>query len=75
MTFSNKISKLIYTYTKYYNSNLVKEIQKEADNYAIDFAEWVDKLRSSEIDTIDYDLYLRYDTKELLEIYKKEKNL
>lgn len=59
MTFSNKISKLIYTYTKYYNSNLVKEIQKEADNYAVDFAEWT----------------CARNAKKLLEIYKKERNL
>lgn len=66
MTFSNKISKLIYTYTKYYNSNLVKEIQKEADNYAVDFAEWVG---------INFSVYNTWSIKELLEIYKKEKGL
>lgn len=49
-----------------------EECELIADEFAIKFAEWVGKLRSSEIDTIDYDLYLRYNTKELLEIYKKE---
>jgi len=51
------------------------EIIKSKDDFAIRFLEWIDKLKSSEIDTIDYDLYLRYNTKELLEIYKKEKGL
>ena len=41
--------------------------------FAIEFAEWVDELRSSEIDTVDYDMYLNNDIDELLEIFKKEK--
>jgi hypothetical protein len=48
---------------------------KEKDKFAIEFAEWVDELRSSEIDTIDYDMYLNNDIDELLEIFKKEKQL
>jgi len=40
-----------------------------------EFTQWIDKLKSSEIDTIDYDTYLRYDKKQLLEIFKKEKGL
>lgn len=51
------------------------ELVKIADEHAIEFAEWLENLRSSEIDTIDYDLYLRHDTKQLLKIYKKEKEL
>jgi hypothetical protein len=39
------------------------------------FQNWLENLRSSEIDTIDYDLYIRYNIQELLEIYKKEKGL
>lgn len=50
-------------------------IEQIADDYAIEFGRWLEKLRSSEIDTIDYDLYLRYNTEELLEIFKKEKEL
>lgn len=49
-----------------------KQLQKEKEDFAVKFSEWVESLRSSEIDTIDYDLYLRYNTEELLEIYKKE---
>ena len=63
MTFTNKISKLIYTYTKYYNSNLVKEIENESDNFSIEFAEWLLHLQTKE------------KLKELLEEFKKEKNL
>lgn len=72
MRLEEKIHRRIKYHTGLYKSNLTKEISEIADDYAIEFAEWVDKLRSSEIDTIDYDLYLRYDTKELLEIFKKE---
>jgi hypothetical protein len=49
-----------------------KQLEKEKDDFAVKFSEWVESLRSSEIDTIDYDLYLRHNTEELLEIYKKE---
>ena len=63
MTFTNKISKLIYTYTKHYNSNLVKEIETESDDYAIEFAEWLLHLQTKEKLT------------ELLKEFKQEKNL
>ena len=52
-----------------------EQLEKIANDYAIEFGRWLEKLRSSEIDTIDYDLYLRYNTEELLEIFKKEKEL
>lgn len=55
-----------------YLNHRQKQLQKEKDDFAVKFSEWVESLRSSEIDTIDYDLYLRYNTEELLEIYKKE---
>lgn len=64
---SNKIS----DYSKIYTPT-AEVIEKIADDYAIEFGRWLEKLRSSEIDTIDYDLYLRYNTEELLEIFKKE---
>ena len=75
MGLEEKIHRRIKYHTGLYKSNLTKEISEIADDYAIEFAEWLEKLRSSEIDTIDYDLYLRYNTKELLEIFKKEKGL
>jgi hypothetical protein len=49
--------------------------QEQQDEFTISFVEWCNKLKASEIDTNDYDIYLRYDIKELLEIYKKEKGL
>ena len=75
MGLEEKIHRRIKYHTGLYKSNLTKEISEIADDYAIEFAEWLEKLRSSEIDTIDYDLYLRYNTEELLEIFKKEKGL
>ena len=49
--------------------------EKIADDYAIEFAEWVEKLRDSDIDSLDYAFWLDNTSKELLEIFKKEKGL
>ncbi len=68
MTLSNKISKLIYTYTKYYNSNLVKEIQKEADNYTIEFYNWMRKEDIPE----NADKYFHCTDKDMLNYFKEE---
>jgi hypothetical protein len=46
-----------------------------ADDYAISFAEWIEELSGSHIDSLDYYLYLDNDVKELLEIFKKERGL
>jgi hypothetical protein len=48
---------------------------KQRDEFTIHFTDWLYKLKCSEIDTIDYDMYLKYNTKELLEIYKRENKL
>jgi hypothetical protein len=49
--------------------------EKIADDYAIKFAEWIEELSGSHIDSLDYHLYLDNDVKELLEIFKNEKGL
>jgi hypothetical protein len=56
---------------------VIKKMKNKEDfvKFAIEFNKWVDELRSSEIDTIDYDMYLNNDMDELLEIFKKEKGL
>jgi hypothetical protein len=43
-----------------------EECEKIADDYAIDFAKWVQ---------FHSELWIKYKTSELLEIYKKEKGL
>lgn len=61
------------TTLQYEDSNYrQRQLQKEKEDFAVKFSEWLERLKSSEIDTIDYDFYLRYNTEELLEIYKKE---
>lgn len=50
-------------------AEVYKEIEQEEN---IEFAEWLDSLKCSEIDTNDYDMYLRHTTKELLEIFNKK---
>jgi hypothetical protein len=47
-----------------------KELEEIADDYAIDFVEWICK--NYETDAIVFGIL---DTKELLEIFKKEKGL
>jgi hypothetical protein len=57
---------------KNYNA---EECEQIADDYAIEFAEWVEKLRDSDIDSLGYAFWLDNTTKELLEIFKKERGL
>jgi hypothetical protein len=55
-----------------------KQEQKEKDDFAIGFAEWVTKNRNNYDYMIRTDIdgaYMSRTTKELLEIYKTEKNL
>ena len=53
------------------------EIEKTADDYAIEFAEWI--TQQSEVKIIKKsgldNSYMRMSSKELLEIFKKEKGL
>lgn len=67
---SNKLS----DYSKIYTPT-AEVIEGIADDYAIKFAEWVKKLRNSHLDSLDFSLYLDNDTKQLLQIFKKEKGL
>jgi hypothetical protein len=53
----------------------IKNAEILADEFAIDFAEWVEKLRDSDIDSLGYAFWLDNTIKELLEIFKKEKGL
>jgi hypothetical protein len=62
--------KLIEMHDKGFDS--VKQLN---DEYAIEFAEWVEKLRDSDIDSLGYAFWLDNTTKQLLEIFKKEKGL
>jgi hypothetical protein len=58
------------------NSEFIVDYLSEiADDYAIEFAEWIEELSGSHIDSLDYHLYLDNDVKELLEIFKKQKGL
>jgi hypothetical protein len=56
-------------------NTIYKKILKARYETNTEFTQWIDKLKRSEIDTIDYDTYLRYDKKQLLEIFKKENKL
>ena len=58
-----------------------EELEKIADDYAIEFAEWCDdnyfkngKGNSNWSASMDWDDNEKFTTKELLEIFKKEKN-
>lgn len=52
----------------YINNDMSKNLEKIADDYAIEFAEWIVKnCNHSKLKFLDYE--------ELLEIFKKEKGL
>lgn len=60
---------------------IVKKILKISDNFAVDFTDWCEEnyYPSSAtgiwFDNIDFESAEKYTTKQLLKIYKKEKNL
>lgn len=74
MTFLEKIHQKIKHHTGAYESNLTRDVSVLADDYAISFGEWLEKLRDS-VDRPTYDLYLRNKTKELLKDFKEQKQL
>ena len=51
----------------YYDVNTAEKCVEVSDDFAIGFAEWIEKL--------DWEIYYNTAAKELLEIYKKEKGL
>jgi hypothetical protein len=71
MTLKEKFMKLIGIPFKdkgvYIDINKVEECEKIADEFAIGFAEWIRNM--------SFGKYHAHSTKELLEIYKKEKGL
>lgn len=64
MTLKEKFKQWLDTKPRYQ----IREVQLEviADDYAIDFAQWVQ---------FHSELWIKYKTSELLEIFKKEKGL
>ena len=64
-----KISQKNTTATLNIDLDTAIECEQIADDYAIEFAEWVDELRMHGAG------YYEKSTKELLEIYKKERGL
>ena len=65
MTLKEKIRKL--NLSTWISSEDTKKLEKTAEDFAIGFAEWIEKL--------DWEIYHNTAAKELLEIYKKEKGL
>ena len=60
--------KFFEVYNRYYKkSDKLDKMVELADNYAIEFAEWLMKIRFKSIEKLT--------AKELLEIFKKEKGL
>jgi hypothetical protein len=51
----------------------LKTLEKIAEEFAIGFGNFIEKIKDSDIDSLDYHLYLNCNIKELLEIYKKVK--
>jgi hypothetical protein len=69
MTLKEKFSALLPFYNVNDNNNKSIQCEKIADDYAIQFAEWIDKNHKS----ISLEIYSN--KKKVLEIFKKEKGL
>ena len=52
-----------------------KECEQIADDYAIEFGEWLEILSNSDYGTNENYIYQKFDVTALLEIFKKEKGL
>jgi hypothetical protein len=70
MKLKEKIHQRIKYHTGLYKSNLTKEISEIADDYAIEFADWLTETR-----LYNEEVYSMNNTKQLLEIFKKEKGI
>jgi hypothetical protein len=66
MTLKEKFSELLPFYNVNDNNNKSIQCEKIADEFAIEFANWVQ---------FHSELWIKYRTSELLEIFKKEKGL
>jgi len=81
MTLKEKFQKWHDSPTNETVAENIIELEKIADDYAIEFAEWVDENYCKINDTFvwikssELDFRFTYQTKELLEIFKKEKGL
>jgi endonuclease III len=77
MTLKEKFKNILIDWIdEYYNREHIAEvIEIDADNYAIEFAEWLDTL-IDKFGFLEYKRnYINKTKKELLEIFKKEKGL
>lgn len=58
-----------------YNVLVNHKFEKIADDYAIEFGYFIERIKDADIDSLDYNFYLTYTMEQLLEIFKKEKGL
>ena len=62
-------------YYEFNHLELAEECEKIADDYAIEFGEWLEILSNSDYNTKENYIYQKFDVTSLLEIFKKEKGL
>ena len=55
------------------NETFADNCEKIADDYAIEFGNFIERIKDADIDSIEYHSYLNNNMDELLEIFKKEK--
>ena len=74
MKLKEKFENIIFNYigSEWDRRDVSINLEKDTDDYAIGFAEWKDKISSSDL---LYSSKYAKSNKELLEIYKKEKGL
>lgn len=78
MTLKEKFKEIL---TAFWISNWEDECEKVADEFAIEFAEWCDdnyfRMGNTNVwsDSTDWEDNVKYTTRKLLKIFKKEKGL
>jgi predicted secreted acid phosphatase len=75
MTLRDKFKPKVSINTDGEAGRYAEECEKIADDYAIEFGEWLEILSNSDYGTNENYIYQKFDVTALLEIFKKEKGL
>ena len=75
MTLRDKFKPKVSINTDGEAGRYAKECEQIADDYAIEFGEWLEILSNSDYGTNENYIYQKFDVTALLQIFKKEKGL
>lgn len=74
-TIKEKYKEIVSGWNDERTENVSKRCEEIADDYAIEFGDFIERIKDADIDSLDYNFYLTYTMEQLLEIFKKEKGL